>query len=385
MPTWTIPDNDEAAFPVQSQVFNADLEVLRLGMLGYRAESGLAVTPQGSPDMTVHVSAGVVRVGGPETIPVDADDLTIGAAHASLMRLDLVSVSGSGVLTITAGTPALTDVVKPPDIPSGHVPLAFVTVPPSAPEIGADQIVGKGFAMLHSGLLTRLDLGNSGASKDIDVQAADIQKVTLNNATPTITTSNWPDTGTPWLVRIHLKQDGTGGRVPDLPAAFEWGVPGEPDWAAMAADESTFVDCYSDNGGTIIYASIPDRMGPAGLGVPAGGTTGQVLAKVSGADNDTEWADTSATAPTIIRGHVNADGTIANGDGFTVDHPSTGLYELTFDSAFPDDPVVVATAYEDKRNASVAGSSLSTTGATILTDSGGTLENRPFFFIAIAV
>ena len=33
--------------------------------------------------------------------------------------------------------------------------------------------------------------------------------------------------------------------------------------------------------------------GADGLGVPAGGDTGQVLAKVSGADNDTEWVDPS--------------------------------------------------------------------------------------------
>ena len=33
--------------------------------------------------------------------------------------------------------------------------------------------------------------------------------------------------------------------------------------------------------------------GPAGPGVPTGGTTGQVLAKASNADNDTEWVNQS--------------------------------------------------------------------------------------------
>lgn len=33
--------------------------------------------------------------------------------------------------------------------------------------------------------------------------------------------------------------------------------------------------------------------GDDGLGVPAGGTTGQVLSKASNADNDTVWADGS--------------------------------------------------------------------------------------------
>jgi hypothetical protein len=37
--------------------------------------------------------------------------------------------------------------------------------------------------------------------------------------------------------------------------------------------------------------------GPAGVGVPAGGTTGQVLAKASGTDYDTEWVDQGGGVP----------------------------------------------------------------------------------------
>lgn len=44
----------------------------------------------------------------------------------------------------------------------------------------------------------------------------------------------------------------------------------------------------------------PGADGADGLGVPAGGTTGQVLSKVSGADNDTEWADPAGGSGTVV-------------------------------------------------------------------------------------
>jgi len=43
--------------------------------------------------------------------------------------------------------------------------------------------------------------------------------------------------------------------------------------------------------------------GADGLGVPSGGTTGQVLSKVSATDNDTEWADAaSGGVQTVVSG-----------------------------------------------------------------------------------
>jgi hypothetical protein len=43
---------------------------------------------------------------------------------------------------------------------------------------------------------------------------------------------------------------------------------------------------------------------------------------------------TTESALGIIRGTVNSDGSIYNGAGFSVSHPSTGLYTITFDTAF---------------------------------------------------
>ena len=44
-----------------------------------------------------------------------------------------------------------------------------------------------------------------------------------------------------------------------------------------------------------ITVTIPGIQGPAGLGFPAGGTTGQALVKASNTDRDTVWADISKT------------------------------------------------------------------------------------------
>jgi hypothetical protein len=58
------------------------------------------------------------------------------------------------------------------------------------------------------------------------------------------------------------------------------------------------------------WTKIGNIRGPAGLGVPAGGTTGQHLAKRSNADNDTEWValDTGPPGPQGPQGPAGATG-----------------------------------------------------------------------------
>lgn len=46
--------------------------------------------------------------------------------------------------------------------------------------------------------------------------------------------------------------------------------------------------------------------------------------------------------PKVITGRVNADGTIAAGTGFAVNHTGTGKYTVTFGAAFPNVPTVTA-------------------------------------------
>jgi hypothetical protein len=54
--------------------------------------------------------------------------------------------------------------------------------------------------------------------------------------------------------------------------------------------------------------------------------------------------------PRIIYGCVERGGAIHSGTGFSVEHPGSGLYEITFAPAFDYPPAVVATqqyAYRD--------------------------------------
>lgn len=373
MAGFTIPDLDVAAFEVQSHIFNADVEVLRLGLAGYRVEGGLAVTEQGTPDLTVHVAAGLIRAAGPEVIAVDADDLTVPAPEAAEIRLDLVSVSGAGVPTYTAGTPGGLEDIKPPAIPAGHVPLAFVVVPPAALAIENEHIVDKRYTLALTGLLTYQDHGDTGAAEPVDVSLADIHRLVATAATVTVTITGWPDAGTPWLARLVLVQDDPGGRDWALPAELDWGTAGEPDWTSRPADHTDVVDLFSVDGGATIQASIPGRAGPAG----ADGTNGSPGA--TGA--------AGVGGPTV-HGTVNGpDGATLAGTGFSAVRTGLGLYTITFDEPFDSAPRVVAGLAQVPTSICVVDvTNVATTGFDVEVIQPGTSRyDFDFSFIAIGL
>lgn len=68
-----------------------------------------------------------------------------------------------------------------------------------------------------------------------------------------------------------------------------------------------------------IYEIVVELNGPAGVGVPIGGTTGQVLAKNSNSNYDTEWVDPAVGSGTVTTVSV----TTANGISGTVANPTT--------------------------------------------------------------
>ena len=67
--------------------------------------------------------------------------------------------------------------------------------------------------------------------------------------------------------------------------------------------------------------------GTNGLGVPAGGSTGQVLAKVSATDNDTAWVNQSAPAANVTNAIINGGFEVAQ-RGTSFSSPATGAYTL---------------------------------------------------------
>lgn len=138
---FTIPDNDEAfAANPQSLIMQTDINAIVAGILGDGVVSGCAVTAQGSPDMTVAVASGTVRVSAAQAA-VTSGNVTITTADATNPRIDLVVVNSSGTKSVTAGTAAANP--KAPDIPASSVLLAMVYVPANDTTMASNQITDK--------------------------------------------------------------------------------------------------------------------------------------------------------------------------------------------------------------------------------------------------
>lgn len=77
---------------------------------------------------------------------------------------------------------------------------------------------------------------------------------------------------------------------------------------------------------------LPGAKGSDGVGVPAGGSAGQVLAKVDGDDYNTEWIDDGNASTWIdVAGDVEYTGvetTIASGEVLTADYKGATIYRF---------------------------------------------------------
>lgn len=136
---WTLPDKGEGDSDIQSILFQEDLDILLVGLLGQDCVlSGCAVT--GGADMTPAVAKGAVLSNG-VLLPVTAGDVTIGAAHATLPRIDLIVVDSSGNKQVRAGTAAAAP--KPPARTANDVVLAFAYVPAADTSIETTKLVDK--------------------------------------------------------------------------------------------------------------------------------------------------------------------------------------------------------------------------------------------------
>lgn len=137
---FTIPNVSDAFDAKQSEIDKIDVDILAAGQRGDGVVSGAAVSAQGTPDMTVAVASGVVKVGA-TVVSVSAGNVTITTAHATLPRFDLVTVNNSGTKSVTAGTAAAAPVF--PAIPASSVVLASVYVPAADTAIQSNQITDK--------------------------------------------------------------------------------------------------------------------------------------------------------------------------------------------------------------------------------------------------
>lgn len=75
-------------------------------------------------------------------------------------------------------------------------------------------------------------------------------------------------------------------------------IPTPPtDKSTLFFDAATGEPSYKDDVG-----AVTSLVGIPGVGVPAGGTTGQVLSKINGTDFNTQWSTPAASAVTSVNG-----------------------------------------------------------------------------------
>ena len=135
-----VPNKAAASYARQAGGFGDLIDQVAAALAGDGVLSGMGVAAQGSPDMTVAVAAGVVRIGGYFAAYAGAN-VTISAADSTNPRFDLIVCDYNGTVSRVGGTAAALPV--PPDIPSNSIELAQIYVPASITTIDNNRIVDK--------------------------------------------------------------------------------------------------------------------------------------------------------------------------------------------------------------------------------------------------
>src|SRR6266566_26227 len=106
--------------------YEADLDNLAQAIKGNTVLSGGAVSQRGAgANMSVDVVTGGLRHTGAYAT-LTGGNFVVGAADPTNARIDVVSTSNAGAVSVTTGTPSATP--KPPALTSGNLLLAFVSV-----------------------------------------------------------------------------------------------------------------------------------------------------------------------------------------------------------------------------------------------------------------
>src|SRR3990167_3035888 len=173
---FTIPNVGDASHVDQAEPDAVDFAILLDGIEGDGVISGCAVTAQATPDMTVAVASGTVRLGGANS-SVTAGNLTIGAASATNPRFDLIAVNSSGTKSVVAGSAAGNPVF--PQVPASSIILAAVYVPANDTAVNSTQITDKRVFVFtssvldHGALIGLTDDDHTQYVLDTDIQALD--------------------------------------------------------------------------------------------------------------------------------------------------------------------------------------------------------------------
>jgi hypothetical protein len=194
--------NAQSSNDPQASPDKVDFDILVQGVNGEGVVSGCAVTAQGSPDMTVAVASGVVRIAG-ITASVTAGNVTIGAAHGSLPRFDLITVNTAGSKANTAGTANANPVYPSGGAAAGSsIVLAAVYVPAADTTIGATQIEDKR-VILPPAAFSLVDHATpTGTTETVDLALGNVHRMRWD-ANLTISVSNVPSGFSRWWLMLY--------------------------------------------------------------------------------------------------------------------------------------------------------------------------------------
>ena len=138
-------------FDAQAVPSETDWQILQGGFGGTGVLSGLTVTPQNPPTMTVQVAAGEYLIGG-TVYSFGGGSVTVGVPNA-WDRVDLITIDTTGTLAVVAGpvsqaqawtrqnTTALPPIPAP--LPAGTCALAAVMVPYDLMAVEAVNLLDK--------------------------------------------------------------------------------------------------------------------------------------------------------------------------------------------------------------------------------------------------
>ena len=107
----------------------------------YGVVSGLTVTAQDVPDMSVNVSSGVIYMQDGERFEVEADTMNVVEADADNPRIDIIYINGTGLVSYMPGVAA--EEPTAPETPLSSQLLAEIAVAKNATAIETANITDK--------------------------------------------------------------------------------------------------------------------------------------------------------------------------------------------------------------------------------------------------
>ncbi|KKK65633.1 hypothetical protein LCGC14_2972190, partial [marine sediment metagenome] len=150
-----------------------DIEVIsQYGDVG-RVMKGCAPS-KGGAAREIDVAAGVVEINGAFK-SVAADTVTLANGHATLHRIDLVTISSAGAVVLTAGTAAAIPLI--PAIPANSVPICIGLMIATSTDLTTNEIVDK--RMIHGREVMVLDKTGLKSTVASDPNEASLYSVTI--------------------------------------------------------------------------------------------------------------------------------------------------------------------------------------------------------------